>query len=133
MNSTAFYQGTVIGGIKSGSISWRTLSHAEKLVYVDQAILKREHTGVEHMTSVNMLWSIIDSHREPGTYLHMFVVRSVELRGLEQVGREIDQAENNLRLATCFIEMYGIEKAYLLGPALASTAKGAILEDRLGI
>jgi hypothetical protein len=133
MNSTAPYQSTVLGGIKSGRIVWHSLNHAEKSALVDRAILNREHTGIDAMSSVHMLWSIIDSDRQPGTYLYMFAARSVELRGLEQVGREIAEAKGGLRLARCFIEAYGIEKAPLLGSDLANKVKGALLEDHLGL
>jgi hypothetical protein len=133
MNSTAPYQGTVLGSIKSKRIVWNSLSHAEKSALVDRAILNREHTGIDAMSSVHMLWSIIDSDRQPGTYLYMFAVRSVELRGLEQVGREIAEAEGNLRLARCFIEAFGIEKAALLGRDLANQVKGRLLEEQIGL
>jgi hypothetical protein len=133
MNTTAPYQNTVLGDIKSGRIVWSSLSHAEKSALIDRAIMNREHTGIDAMNSVTLLKSIIDSDRLPGTYLYMFAARSVELRGLEQVGREIAEAKDSLRLATCFIEAFGIEKAPLLGSDLANKVKGSCLEDQLGL
>ena len=100
---------------------------------IDQAILRREHIGFDALSSTSMLWSIIESDRQPGTYLYMFAARSVELRGLHLVGREIAESLNSLRLARCFIEAFGIEKAPLLGSELANKVKGHILEDQLGL
>lgn len=133
MNSTALRHNTVMEDIGSGRIVWAELSHAQKVKLVDRAVLAREQPGMDYMTSVTCLNSVITNKRNPESYLYMLFARTIEVRGLEQVAREIEQAENNLPLATCFIEMFGIERAHLLGRSLANKIRGHHLEDQLGL
>jgi hypothetical protein len=133
MNITTVRSSTVMDDISTGRIVWAELPHAQKVKLVDRAVLTREQPGMDYMTSVTCLNSVITNNRNPASYLYMLFARTIEVRGLEQVAREIEQAENNLPLATCFIEMFGIEKAHLLGRSLSNKVKGTLLEDQLGL
>lgn len=133
MNTTVLMPDTRTSATRTAQVIWDEYCLAKKALLIDRIIDDRKLLKSESLTPMAMLRFLISCKSTHGDFCYMLFGRQMELIGLDGVGREIEIAENALPLAEYFVEMFGVDKAHLLGRSLANKIKGNLLEGALGL